>query len=98
VREKRIPKPRLTYDQLVHGAVAAIMAASGLTSTEQAKRLFRLDKIEHGYVMSSVNKKKGDRTPVHTFTEKPSDEGITMVLREANLTVESIIWRFFLLL
>lgn len=69
------------------------MAASGLTSNEQAKRLFRLDKMPHGYVLSSINKKKGDRTPVHTFQSKPSDAEITGVMSAANLTVESIIWR-----
>lgn len=93
MKEKRVPKPRLTYDQLVRGSVAAIMAASGLTSTEQAKRLFRLDKVPQGYVLSSINKKKGDRTPVHTFADKPDDEAITKVLSEAHLTVESVIWR-----
>ena len=92
-RETRVPKPRLTYDQLVKGSVCVVMASSNVVDVDKPKRLYRIDKEADGFVICSIDKKKGSRNQVHKFLVKPTEDEIRSVFVDAGLVVDSIIWR-----
>jgi hypothetical protein len=92
-REKRIPKPRLTYNQLVAGSVAVVMATSTATAVAAQKKLYRLDVVNGSYVLSSVDKKKGARNAVLSFPSLPTEDELRAAISAGGLIVDSVIWR-----